>query len=81
MRAVHEDSIRVGDEYFGEVYSIAGGRYYGYITLEGEDGMLIGFDFGFDTKTDARNACEASILSSYEHVYVEPHVVEVRDGE
>lgn len=81
MRAVQEESIRVGDEYFGEVYSIEGGRYYGYTATEGEDGMLIAFDFGFDSVADARNACKAAFLSSYVPVYVQPRVLEVRDGE
>ena len=43
--------------------------------------MLIGFDFGFDTITDARNACKAVFLSFYAPVYVQPYVLEVRDGE
>lgn len=81
MRAVQEESIRIGDEYFGEVYSIEGGRYYGYTATDGEDGMLIGFDFGFDTITDARNACEAAFLSYYVPIYVQSRVLEVRDGE
>ena len=81
MRAVQEESIRIGDEYFGDVYSIEGGRYYGYTITEGENGVLIGFDFGFNTITDARNACEAAFLSYYVPIYVQPRVLEACDGE
>lgn len=81
MRAIQEESIRVEDIYFGEIYSVSEGRFYGYTATEGEENRLLGFDFGFETIADARNACEAAILRAALSVWVQPYILEVGDAE
>lgn len=37
-------------------------RLYGYVLTNGEEGILISFDFGFEDIGDAINACTAAAL-------------------
>lgn len=46
-------------------------RKYGYVLTNGEEGILISFDFGFDDISDAINACKAAALDSLYRVHVE----------
>lgn len=44
---------------------------YGYVLTEGEEGILISFDFGFEDIGDAINACKAAVLDNLYRVHVE----------
>lgn len=46
-------------------------RMYGYVLTEGEEGILISFDFGFEDIGDAINACKAAVLDNLYRVHVE----------
>lgn len=50
-------------------------RMYGYVLTEGEEGILISFDFGFDDIGDAINACKAVALDNLYRVHEEGNVL------
>lgn len=67
---VTEENTEVGP-WLARTYN----RLYGYVLCKGEEGILISFDFGFESIGDAINACKAAVLDKLYRGHVEGNVL------